>query len=186
MRVLVTSIFLGLLSPLEIAAAGPDYSDVDLRAWIRVHTERAGVGHSPSPGEYVSDDDVLVTKGGALFSNASVRSDPVGLPTEFETVVVRGLGTPGERSNLAAAIGLAQLGVQEDCSIAGDPGVPAKHEITWYGKSPRRHAFTIRTVDGNVERPTCPTTLSRFLVALGLFHIRVLEHPDTEVLSSIR
>ncbi|HEX7181435.1 MAG TPA: hypothetical protein VF756_06300, partial [Thermoanaerobaculia bacterium] len=102
----------------------------------------------------------------------------------FETVVVRGLGTRGERNELAAAIAQAQLGTQGDCTLAGDPRIPALYEITWYGRGPRRHSFTVKTVDTTVEPATCPNKVERFLSALTFFQIRVRAHPDTEILSS--
>lgn len=184
MRFLVVTLLL-LISPAQLLAAGPDYSGVDLRAWVRVHETRAGAYEENGiSGESVADNEVLVTKGGALFANTSARSGPADASIEFETVVLRGLGTKGERSDLAAAIVQAQLGTQGDCSLAGDPRVPASYVVTWYGKSPRRHSFTVRTVDTTVEPATCPAPVERFLSALTFFQIRVRAHPDTEILSS--
>lgn len=184
MRFLISSILFSLTS-LPALAAGPDYSDVDLRAWVRVHETRAGAYEENGiEGEYVSDNEVLVTKGGALFANTSARSGPADPSIEFETVVLRGLGTRGERNDLAAAVAQAQLGAQGDCTLAGDPRIPALYEITWYGRSPRRHSFKARTVDTAVEPATCPARVERFLSAMTFFQIRVRAHADTEVLSS--
>lgn len=185
MRFLLIHLAVVLACPLALAAAGPDYSDVDLRAWVRVHETRAGAYEENGiQGEHVSDNEILVTKGGALFANTSARSGPPDASIEFETVVVRGLGTRSERNELAAAVAQAQLGTEGDCTLAGDPRIPALYEITWYGKSPRRHSFQVRTVDTAVEPATCPARVERFLSALTFFQIRVRAHPDTEVLSS--
>src|SRR5687767_14902103 len=138
MRFLLTHLVVLLACPLALAAAGPDYSKVDLRAWVRVHEPRAAAYEEHGVhGEHVSDNELLVTKGGALFANTGARSGPPDASIEFETVVVRGLGTRGERNDLAAAVAQAQLGTQGDCTLAGDPRIPALYEITWYGKSPR-------------------------------------------------
>src|SRR5688572_33366997 len=87
MRFLLTHLVVLLACPLALAAAGPDYSEVDLRAWVRVHETRAGAYEENGVlGEHVSDNEVLVTKGGALFANTSARSGPPDARSEERRV----------------------------------------------------------------------------------------------------
>jgi hypothetical protein len=174
-----------LLFPAPGSAA--DFSKVDLNAWLRIRFTRYDVGLTSlgGPRENLDDGSILITKGGGAFLEASNRSNPLGAPEPFGTLIMRGVGTAAERSKLAAAVQKAQLGIRQDCfSLRGD-NLTWVHDVIWYGRGSRRQQFrVVFQSEPNETLPECPKVVVDLIFAVDAFLAAVRNHPTTEELST--
>src|SRR6185369_14850670 len=101
----------------------------------------------PSPPIRSTDDDVLITVGGELFSTAVTRELVPG--ARFQTTIAQGTSSPAA---LAALNGALAAGHPARLSgVCGANLVPLgsdfRYEITWFGGHGRTSTFTLTSND---------------------------------------
>lgn len=172
-----------LLFPVPVQPA--DFSRIDLNALLRIRYSRFDVGLPPlgGPRESLADADILITKGGGVFLEATSRENPLGTPEPLDTFIMRGIATAVERSKFATALQKAQPGIQRDCVSVTDRERMWIHEFIWYGRGSRRQQFRVlvqNQSDGSL--PACPKEVVDLIFAAEALLSDVRSHRDTETL----
>lgn len=173
------SLVLGLASQ-----ADAQVSAVDLRPLLRVSSTLIITDSVfPPPSDTLEDQDVLITRGGAVLSETATRFDH----GEFFTRLVRGVASQAGLGELQTVLAAARIGVQEDCEIDNGGSFRQDSEITWYGRRGRRNSFRVFIGDGEGSAlPPCSAEVRGLLQVLGELESEVINDPDSEVLFSDR
>jgi hypothetical protein len=131
----------------------------------------------PSPAIRSTDDDVLITVGGELFSTAVTRNLVPGAP--FETTIAQGTGSPAALAALNQA--LAAGHPARLSGVCGANLVPLgstfRYQITWFGSHGRTSTFTL-TNNG----PPCTNDEIAIATAILSLENEVLADPATHII----
>ncbi len=177
----------GFLSFSTALNAEVDFSRIDLIPLLRVNASRRFTPNPsnvipPPPG--VSDDTILVTRGGGMIA---LKSDQ-GAASPFNSHLTRGVAKPAEQKKLRAALAAAQVGLQGDCALSGvvEAGeATGRYEVTWYGGA-RRNEFVVVFFSAK-ETPTlplCPPQVSLLKATIEEYVFKVALDPESESLDS--
>ena len=132
----------------------------------------------PSPPIRSTDDDILITVGGELFSTAVTRELVPG--AHFETTIAQGTSSPAALAALNQA--LAAGHPARLSGVCGANLVPLgstfRYEITWFGSHGRTSTFTL-TNTGDVPGPPCTPEEIAIAVAILSMEDEVLADPAT-------
>jgi len=122
----------------------------------------------PSPPIRSTDDDILITVGGELFSTAVTRDLVPG--AHFQTTIAQGTSSPAALAALNQALAAghpARLG-----GICGANLVPLgstfRYEITWFGSHGLTSTFTL-TNHSDVPGPPC--TQDQIAIAVAILSL---------------
>ncbi len=152
--------------------AGPvPVPGTDQRTLLRVHSTFRDQVRPDT--HFRRDTDRLITRGGGLITIFSDGLDD-GRPEVFAGT---GRGTAADLATLGEALTAAPVANARDCSVDGG-GRTGPVEITWYGRSGRRHRFTLLFLDTEpTESDRCPETVRALWDAIEIFEEQALRNP---------
>jgi hypothetical protein len=133
----------------------------------------------PSPPIRSTDDDILITVGGELFSTAVTRELVPG--AHFETTIAQGTSSPAALAALNAALAAGHPARLSGVCGASDfvpLGSTFRYEITWFGGHGRTSTFTL-TNTGDVPGPPCTHDQIAIAVTILSLEDEVLADPAT-------
>jgi hypothetical protein len=173
--------FFALLFSATSIWSAPDLSTVDLRPLLRMNATSSTSGESfpPSPN-VLTDQDILITYGGALTSSYVER--PEG--ETFSLTLVRGVIRPLFRMSLFQILVENRIGFLESCQNRGTGIFEARYEVTWYGRNGRRNQFVVVHSAAETGLPACPPEADRIVSVITGNQFDVSSDPESEVLFS--
>jgi hypothetical protein len=175
---------LSLLSVLPIstgAARAAGFPGPDLHPLLKVHEQRLDSA-GPIPPIFLTDDDLLLTRGGG-FSLLAVSGDTFTGP--YQTTIAQGVASPAAFTGLAQALEQVHIGTRNDtCRMAFPQPVCIRvlYIFSWYGRGARHSRITVS--DDPALPDECPEDLRTLIQAFIDFKTQVLADPATRIYSS--
>jgi hypothetical protein len=147
-----------------------------LQPLVKLHKTHLLVA-GPSPPIRSTDDDVLITVGGELFSTAVTRELVPG--AHFQTTIAQGTSSPAALAALNQALAAGHpVRLSGVCGANLVPlGSTFRYQITWFGSHGRTSTFTL-TNEGD---GTSPCTHDPIAIATAILALEneVLADPAT-------
>ncbi|MFL6260469.1 MAG: hypothetical protein ACJ76Y_12210 [Thermoanaerobaculia bacterium] len=172
--------FLALLLTGGIAALAADFGGLDLRPLLLVReSKKTTFGVGPVNGALEEEHSLFVTRGGATTLALVTRQDP----NEWQTKILRGVGTGPELANLTQALGDSKIGRLQSCSKKVAEGLEARYEITWFGWN-NRTSKAISVIYSSAPAPSsasCPASLDTLIQGIGDYERDFAANFDTSV-----
>ncbi len=161
----------GLFLAIRTSAGPIPIPGADQRTLLRVHST---LREQPRPDTHLRlDIDRSITRGGGLIAITSAGLDDF----RPEVFAGTGRGLPADLAALGQALAAASVGSARDCSLDGG-GRTGPVEITWYGRSGRRHRFTLLFVDTEpAESERCPESIRALWDAIEIFEEQAFRNP---------
>jgi hypothetical protein len=148
-----------------------------LQPLVKLHKTHLLVA-GPSPPIRSTDDDVLITAGGDLFSTAVTRNLVPG--AHFETTIAQGTSSPAALAALNQALAAGHPARLGGVCVANlvPTGSDFRYQITWFGGHGRTSTFTL-TNTGDVPGPPCTHDQIAIAVAILSLEDEILADPAT-------
>jgi hypothetical protein len=162
------------------AANAAGFPGPDLHPWFKIHEHRLD-GPGPLPAILLSDDDLLVTRGGG-FSFFGVFGNTAAGP--YRTVMAQGVAAPDAFAQLARILGTMQVGSRNETCRTSAPAVNSadvQYVFSWFGKGNRRSTSTVRD---DPSLPDCSFELQGLIREFYDFKTQILNDPATRIQSS--
>jgi len=180
MKVHSTFAFLVLLMSGWMAALAANFGGLDLRPLLLVReSKKTTFGVGPVNGALEEEHSLFVTRGGATTLDLVTRQDQ----NEWQTKILRGVGTGAELASLTQALGDSKIGRLQSCSKKVAEGLAARYEITWFGWNNRtsRAISVIYSSEPPPGSTPCPTSLDTLIQGIGNYERDFAANPDTSV-----
>jgi len=174
----IVGLSLLVLPASHAAAAG--FPGSDLQPRLKVHEHRRDAP-GPLPAVMLSDDDLLVTRGGG-FSYFGVFGN-TGLGP-YKTLMAQGVAAPDSLAKLERTLETVQIGSRNETCHTSYPtshSADVQYVFSWFGKGSRR---STSTVSDDPALPECSAELKSLIQAFIDFRAQVLNDPATRVQSS--
>jgi len=154
----------------------PCLAQAGLQPLVKLHDTRVNAAGPTVVGS--TDDDVLVTVDGDLFSTAVTRRFLPG--AKFLTTVAHGIGSPAALAALNTALAAGHPSqLSGVCAADLVPlGSTFRYQITWFGNRSRTSTFTL-TNEGAGTAPLCSRETIAIATAILSLEDEVLANPAT-------
>ena len=171
---------IGGLSLLVLPAGASGFPGPDLHPRLKVHEHRLDAP-GPLPAVMLSDDDLLITRGGG-FSYFGVFGNTGFGP--YKTLMAQGVAAPDAFARLERTLETVQIGSRNETCRTSYPtshSADVQYVFSWFGKGSRR---STSTVSDDPALPECSAELKSLIQAFIDFRAQVLNDPATRVQSS--
>jgi hypothetical protein len=180
MKVSSVIAFLALMLSGTTAALAADFGGLDLRPLLLFReSKKMTFGVGPVEGTIEEEHCLFIARSGATTLDLISHRDQ----DEWQTQILRGVGTGAELAKLAQALADSKIGRLQSCSKKVAEGLEARYDITWFGWN-NRVGKTISVIYSSKPAPgsaPCPASVDTLIQGISDYERDFAANPDTSI-----